>query len=84
MPYRGEHSARIQSPKNFKDGTFRSKPIAKGIRLILGKTCDECPMETQAVRFDSCQFSVAEVKAWLKEHDMRPLKIERARDGCKE
>lgn len=84
MPYPKEHSARITSPKRYRKRSFRSKRIAKGVRLIMGKQCASCPMETQAVRFDACEFSPSEARAWLKRHGMAPVKFEPSSGGCQE
>ena len=80
MPLSREHSARMHVPKLYK--TIRSKTIAPGIRLIVGKRCARCSMETQAVRFNVCRFTAAKAKAWLKRHKMRPIRFEKATGRC--
>lgn len=65
MPYEHEHSARIRSPGEFDSSTFRRKPIAPGVSLVLAKRGPGYPMETQSIRFDSGRFNVKEAKAWL-------------------
>ena len=83
MPYPNQHAARMHSPRGFLKGTFRSKSIGRGIRLIVAKKCSRCSMETQAVRFDNCRFTPAEARAWLRRNDMRPIKFERASGPCR-
>lgn len=82
MPYPREHAARLKSPRAFQKRTFRSKPIGKGIRLIVAKKCRTCSMEAQAVRFDVCRYTPAKARAWLKKHKMRPVKFEAATGRC--
>lgn len=77
MPLRSEHSARIHAPRLFK--LIRSKTITRGIRLIVGKRCAKCPMETQAVRFDADRFTAAKARAWLRKHGYKPLRFEAAK-----
>lgn len=76
MPYRAEHAARIASPGAFK--IVRSKRISKCIRLIVGKRCGKCPMETQAVRFDRRCFTPAQARAWLRKHGFKAIRFEKA------
>lgn len=83
MPYKSEHAARIKSPKVFAKRTFRSKRISKHIRLIVAKRCGRCPMEMQAVRFNACKFTLADVYKWLRKHNVRFMRVEPATEGCK-
>lgn len=82
MPYPTEHAARIKSPRSFLRGTFRSKALKPGLRLIVAKRCSRCSMETQAVRFDVCRYSAAQAKAWLRKHGMKPVRFEAATKKC--
>ncbi len=82
MPFPNQHAARMHSPRGFLKGTFRSKTIARGIRLIVAKKCSRCSMETQSVRFDHCRFTPREARAWLKKYEMRPMKFEPASGRC--
>jgi hypothetical protein len=82
MPYPTEHAARIKPPKAFLKGTFRSKSIGKGLRLIVAKRCPRCSMEAQSVRFDRCRFTAAKARAWLWKHRMKPIRFEAATKKC--
>lgn len=82
MPYPTEHAARIKPPRMFKKGTFRSKKLKPGLRLIVAKRCSRCSMETQAVRFDVCRYTAAKARAWLWKHRMKPIRFEAATKKC--
>lgn len=77
-PYPNEHAARLRDPDNFIADTMRSKEIAPGIRLIMGKLTPDGAMTAQAYRFDRAKFTAAEAKAWLKEHVLKPTTFEEA------
>jgi len=77
-PYPNEHAARMRDPADFIASTFRSKEIAPGIRIIMGKLTADGPMETQAYRFDKDKFTSAEARTWLKDHDLKPISFEEA------
>lgn len=84
MPYPSEHAARLKDPDLFIEGTMRSKSIADGVRLILGKLKKDGAggsMTTQAVRFDKGKFTAEEAKKWLKDHDLSPISFEAASGG---
>ena len=81
MPYPNEHAARMKNPDLFIEGSFISKNIATGVRMILGKLKRDGSsgsLVTQAVRFNKDKFTVAEAKAWLKDHDLKPILFEEA------
>jgi len=79
MPYPSEHSARIKDPGDFIADSFRSKSVATGIRIIIGKLKNgDGSMVTQAYRFKSDQFTVEEAKKWLKDHDVKYISFEPA------
>jgi regulator of replication initiation timing len=78
MPYPNQHAARIVDPDSFIKDSFRTKEIAPGITLILGKKTEGGPMETQAYRFDKDKFTEQEARDWLKSHDLKPISFEKA------
>lgn len=78
MPYPNEHAARIRNPNDFEPDSFRSKRIAKGIRIILGKLKGSDKMTAQAYRFDASQYTEEEAKKWLKEHGIKYISFEPA------
>jgi hypothetical protein len=82
MPYANQHAARMIDPDSFMEGTMRTKEIAPGISLILGKRSKDGPMETQAVRFDKEKYTAKEARAWLKEHDYAPVLFEPAMEDA--
>lgn len=81
MPYPNEHAARVKNPDNFEDDSFRRKNIAPGIDIIVARNKRTGKMETQAYRFKRKQFTAAQAKAWLKEHDVKYIRFEPATGG---
>lgn len=82
MPYLREHAARMKSPRSFLRGTFRSKALKPGLRLIVAKRCSRCPMQTQAIRFNVCRYTAAQAKTWLRKYRMKPVRFEAATKKC--
>lgn len=78
MPYESEHAARMKSPSQFVDGSFRRKKIAPGVSIIVAKNKSTGKVETQAYRFNRKQFTAQQARAWLKKHDVKPIKFEPA------
>jgi len=78
MPYPTEHAARVRSPSDFKEESFRRMTIAHGVSIIIGRLKGETAATTQSYRFDKTKFTVAQAKAWLKEHDVKYLSFEEA------
>lgn len=82
MPFANQHSGRIIAPSKFIKSSFRSKNIAPGIRIIIGrKRPSGRAMVVQAVRFDSRKFTAAQAKAWLRSHGYSPILFEKARNN---
>jgi len=79
MPYENQHAARVESPDKFEKDSFRSKDIAPGVRIIVGKKKGSTTMSTQTYRFDSSKFTASEAKAWLKKHNISPISFEVAK-----
>jgi hypothetical protein len=77
-PNTSEHAARLVDPAAFEGGRFRSKTIAPGVRLILGKRRGASTTETQAIRFDAATFSPDSARAWLRSHDYNAIAFEPA------
>lgn len=90
MPYPGEHAARIKSPSEFKENSFRRINISDGIDTIQGKLKDETTMTVQTYRFNAInrsdksepfhkkKFTVEQAKKWLKEHSISYISFEPA------
>ena len=71
MPYPNYHSARIKSPDAFaRIRVLQTLP--NGILIYGGplKTDPRGSGKPQAYRFPKTKFTVAEAKAWLKDHDI--------------
>lgn len=81
MPYPNEHAARIISPSDFIDGSFRRKSIKQGITIIVGKLKDDSgSMRIQAYRFNVRFFTASAAKEWLKEHEVEYMSFEPAKE----
>ncbi|MCK9281348.1 MAG: Clp protease ClpP [Melioribacteraceae bacterium] len=78
MPYKNEHAARINDPKDFIQDSFRRKNIADGVDIITGKLTGEDTMTTQAYRFDVLKFTSDEAEKWLKDNDVKDYTFEAA------
>lgn len=83
-PYENEHAARIREPGDFEKDSFRRKNISKGIDIIIGKLKGEDTMTTQAYRFDAKEFTAEEAKKWLKDHDIKYISFEAAKEEPKQ
>ena len=77
MPYPSEHSARLKDPSRYERFRRENDKFGPGIHAVWGITADG-KAELQAIRFDVAKFSVAEAKAWLKEHGHKPILFEPA------
>lgn len=80
MPYANEHAARLRDPKDFARIVQIGGSENKGIRILGGplKSDPSGPAKTQAIRFKSAKWSVADAKKWLKEHGYKPIMFEAA------
>lgn len=76
MPFKNEHSARIINPSKFEENSFRSKEIAPGIRIIVGKLKGQNTTSVQTYRFDSKKFSPKQAKEWIKKHNIKNIDFE--------
>jgi len=57
---------RLHDPDNYSE--CKSKNITAGVRMIYCKKKNQDDWEAQALRFDKEKFTLAEAKAWLKDH----------------
>jgi hypothetical protein len=81
MPYPGEHAARINDPDKYDLIRRQKDKFGPGIDVIFGvitRGREDRPAEVQAIRFDKTKFTPAEAKAWLNEHDYKPVEFEPA------
>jgi hypothetical protein len=81
MPFPNFHSARVKSPGSFTPGSFRTitLPKSKGIKAVIGRLKGKTTTTVQAYRFPITAYTVAQAKAWLKEHNVKPILFEPAK-----
>jgi len=78
-PYPNEHAARLEPPEKYDSFRRQNDKFGPGIHAIFGiLNGPPRKSELQAIRFDAKKFTVAEAKAWLKEHDYKPIRFEPA------
>jgi len=75
-PYPNEHAARLTDPGQYDSLRRENDAGGPGIDFIYGIKAEES--EIQAIRFRSSQYSPAEARAWLSEHDFEPMEFEEA------
>ena len=75
-PYPNEHAARLTDPDQYDSLRRENGAGGAGIDFIYG--IKEGVSEVQAIRFSSSQYSPAEARAWLAEHDFTPIEFEEA------
>ena len=75
-PYPNEHAARLKDPDQYDSLRRENDAGGSGIDFIYG--IKEGVSEIQAIRFRSSQYSPAEARAWLAEHDFDPIEFEEA------
>jgi hypothetical protein len=75
-PYPNEHAARLTDPEQYDSLRRENDAGGSGIDFIYG--IKEGESEIQAIRFRSSQYTPAEARAWLAEHDFDPIMFEEA------
>lgn len=70
MPLPNEHSARILNPGSCTERYGRQQ-IAPGISRVACVLKATGKWGTQAMRFNKNNFTAAEAKKWLKDHDIK-------------
>jgi len=83
MPYPNQHAARMRDPSDFEDGSFRTlrRNLPAGVSMIVGslkEDAEDRDQTVQAYRFDIDEWTEAEAREWLKEHDHDPMAFEPA------
>jgi hypothetical protein len=81
MPYPNFHAARVKEPRNFVDGSLRTKkvPGTVGITMIVGRPWSgKGGMTVQAYRFAKEFFTADQAKKWLEDHKVVYLYFEKA------
>lgn len=80
-PYPKEHAARLRDPDAYYHFRRRNNAAGKGVDFIFGIKDGQSGADLQAIRFRLSQFSAAEAKQWLKEHDYTAIQFEPATEG---
>jgi len=75
-PYPNEHAARLTDPEQYDSLRRENDAGGSGIDFIYG--IKEGTSEIQAIRFRSSQYTPAEARSWLSEHDFDPIEFEEA------
>ena len=76
-PYPNEHAARLHDPDKYDSFRRDNDAGGPGIDFIFGILAAG-GTELQAIRFDKNRYTVAEAKAWLRDHDHTPIMFEEA------
>ena len=82
MPYANEHAARIKQPSLFQKNSFRRIKIKTGIDAIIGKLKGQTSTTTQAYRFNKNNYTAAQAKKWLKDHNIKYISFEEAKKSA--
>ena len=75
-PYPNEHAARLKDPDQYDSLRRENDAGGPGIDFIYG--IKEGTSEIQAIRFRSSQYTPAEARQWLADHDFDPIEFEEA------
>ena len=78
MPYANEHAARVRDIGLFQRDSFRSKQLGTGVRVIMGRLKGQSTMTIQTYRFSVDSFTSDEARAWLKKHNVKYIRFEKA------
>jgi len=78
MPYANEHAARVRDIGRFQPDSFRSKPLGQGVRAIMGRLKGQSTMTIQTYRFSIDSFTPDEARDWLKKHNIKYIRFEKA------
>lgn len=87
MPFKLEHSARLQNPKKFKPESFRrndspvfGKKLPAGVEVVWAKTKGRSaptdPIIPQAIRFPDDTYTETEAKKWLDDNGIKYILFE--------
>ena len=76
MPYPNEHAARVKEPGEFEKDSMRTKPLGKGVSIIIGKIGNS--MVAQSYRFSADKYTAEEAKKWLDDNKIKYESFEAA------
>lgn len=92
MPYPNEHAVRLRDPGDFESKTFRrtkggtiygSVRVPSTVSVIWGKlkgrAAPSDPVIPQALRFPKSKWTYTKVKKWVKDHNIKYVKMEPAK-----
>ena len=77
-PYPQEHAARLRDPSQYDRFRRRNNAAGAGVDFIFGIKSGQSGAELQAIRFRLSRFTAAEARAWLSDHDYKPIQFEPA------
>lgn len=77
MPFPNFHAARVRDPSDF-ERIVVLETLPNGIMIYGGPLKEGGKSTAQAYRFPKDKFTVAQAKAWLKEHDVKYILFEPA------
>lgn len=91
MPFKNEHSSRLQDPKKFDPKSFRrndspvfGKKLPSGVEVIWGKIrgrgAPKDPVIPQAIRFPIDKYTVTQAKKWLSDNEIKFILFEPAEE----
>uniref|UniRef100_A0A6M3M0K4 DUF2213 domain-containing protein n=1 Tax=viral metagenome TaxID=1070528 RepID=A0A6M3M0K4_9ZZZZ len=85
MPYPNQHAVRYRAPGAFQAGSYMTltENMAPGVSMIVGKLKDGGASATQAVRFSTDKWTIAQVREWVAKHEEtegKPILVEPASD----
>lgn len=81
MPYPNEHAARVLSPSSCAggEGSYGRQSLGGGVsRIACRLKSNPQKWATQAYRFAKGSFTLAEARAWLKDHKVSYMSFEAA------
>lgn len=81
-PYPNEHACRLEDPDKYIRVRRQNDKFGKGIHAVWGVQSGGKPVELQAIRFSKSKFTVAEARAWLKDHKYKCKMFEPASEKC--
>lgn len=76
MPFANYHAARLKDPGEFEMFRYKRDALGDGVDAVYGISGGKT--ELQSIRFKADKFTSAEARAWLREHEFKPILFEEA------
>lgn len=76
MPLANEHAARIHDPGKYDKIRRENNKFGDGVHVLWG--IKDGKSEVQSIHFDASKFTADEARAWLKDHEYKPIEFEPA------